>query len=82
MTLEKPAARPAAHQDPAEKVPRLTRLRDSDETVSDSDQDIRGRMVKDKDGHDLGKIEGLMIDDVEHKVRFMEVATGGFLGFC
>ena len=37
-------------------------------------------MVKDKDGQDLGKIEGLMIDDVEHKVRFIEVATGGFLG--
>jgi hypothetical protein len=38
-------------------------------------------MVKDKDGQDLGKIERLMIDDVEHRVRFMEVATGGFLGF-
>ena len=71
----------AAHQDHAEKSPTLSRLRDSDKTVSGSDEDIRGRMVKDKDGQDLGKIEGLMIDDVEHKVRFMEVATGGILGF-
>lgn len=81
MTLDKPAARHAAHQDHAEKSPTLSRLRDNEKTVSGSDQDIRGRMVKDKDGQDLGKIEGLMIDDVEHKVRFMEVATGGVLGF-
>ena len=70
----------AAHQDHAEKSCTLSRLRDNDKTVSGSDEDIRGRMVKDKDGQDLGKIEGLMIDDVEHKVRFIEVATGGFLG--
>ena len=70
----------AAHQDHAEKSRTLSRLRDNDKTVSGSDEDIRGRMVKDKDGQDLGKIEGLMIDDVEHKVRFIEVATGGFLG--
>ncbi len=71
----------AARQDHAEKSPKLSRLRDNAETVSGSDEDIRGRMVKDKDGQDLGKIEGLMVDDVEHRVRFMEVASGGFLGF-
>jgi hypothetical protein len=37
-------------------------------------------MAKDKDGHDLGTIEGLLIDEAERKVRFMEVASGGFLG--
>ncbi len=39
----------------------------------------RGRMVKDKNGEDVGKIEHLLIDDAEQKVRFMEVASGGFL---
>ncbi len=71
----------AAHQDEADKPPTLSRLHDSEKTVAASDEDIRGRMVKDKDGQDLGKIEGLMIDEVESKVRFMEVAAGGFLGF-
>lgn len=37
-------------------------------------------MVKDKDGRDIGKIEHLLIDEGEQKVRFMEVGSGGFLG--
>jgi hypothetical protein len=76
MTSEKTAA----NQQGAETVPRLIRLRDADQSVSNSDEDIRGRMAKDKDGHDLGTIEGLLIDDAERKVRFMEVGSGGFLG--
>ena len=76
MTTQKTAA----SQQDAEKVPQLVRLRDTDQTISSSDEDIRGRMAKDKDGHDLGRIEGLLIDEVERKVRFMEVGSGGFLG--
>ena len=76
MTTEKTAA----DQQNAQKVPQLVRLRDTDQTVSSSGEDIRGRMAKDKDGHDLGTIEGLLIDEAERKVRFMEVASGGFLG--
>jgi hypothetical protein len=76
MTIEKTTV----HQKDAEKVPQITRLRDTDQTVSSSDEDIRGRMARDKDGHDLGTIEGLLIDEAERKVRFMEVASGGFLG--
>ena len=70
----------AANQQGAEKIPQLVRLRDTDRTVSSSDEDIRGRMARDKAGHDLGTIEGLLIDEAERKVRFMEVASGGFLG--
>jgi len=76
MTTEKTAA----DQQDADKVPQLTRLRDTDQTISSSDEDIRGRMAKDKDGHDLGTIEGLLVDEAERKVRFMEVGSGGFLG--
>jgi hypothetical protein len=76
MTIEKAAV----HREDADKVPQFTRLRDTDQTVSSSDEDIRGRMAKDKDGRDLGQIESLLIDDDEHKVRFMEVGSGGFLG--
>ncbi len=42
--------------------------------------DIRGRKVKDKDGKDLGKVHDLLIDDQEHKARFLLVEHGGFLG--
>jgi hypothetical protein len=76
MTTEKTAA----NQQGADKVPQLVRLRDTDQTVSSSGEDIRGRMAKDKDGRDLGTIEGLLIDEAERKVRFMEVGSGGFLG--
>lgn len=69
-----------AHRDDAEKMPALSRLHDIDRTVSASDDDIRGRMAKDKDGRDIGKIEHLLIDDAEQKIRFMEVGSGGFLG--
>ena len=66
MTVEKAAD----HQDQAAKVPMLSRLGDHAKTVSNSDEDIRGRMVKDKDGQDVGRIEGLLIDDAEQEVRF------------
>jgi hypothetical protein len=60
--------------------PTLRKLQDLDRTVAIPDKDIRGRMIKDRDGHDLGTIDGLLVDAVGQKVRFMEVATGGILG--
>jgi hypothetical protein len=60
--------------------PTLQKLQDLDRTVAVAADDIRGRMVKDKDGNDLGRIDGLLVDAVGQKVRFMEVATGGILG--
>ena len=77
MTVKKTAA----HRGHAKKVPTLSRLRDIGRAVSSSDEDIRGRMVKDKNGQDLGRIEDLLVDDVKWKVRFMDVASGGILGF-
>ncbi len=76
MTIEKTSI----PSDPPETLPTLSRLGDNDKTVSGADEDIRGRTVRDKDGHELGKVDGLLVDDVEQRVRFMEVATGGFLG--
>lgn len=61
--------------------PTLRKLQDLDRTVATPDEDIRGRMVKDKNGLDLGRIQDLLVDDVKWKVRFMEVASGGILGF-
>ncbi|EMY34934.1 PRC-barrel domain-containing protein [Arthrobacter crystallopoietes BAB-32] len=63
-----------------DKMAELRKLSDTAQTVSGDDEDIRGRDVKARDGEDLGKIDDLLIDPEENKVRFLVVASGGFLG--
>lgn len=58
----------------------LSILDDTGQTISGSDADIRGRKIKDKNGEDIGKVDELLIDDQEQKVRFLVVTDGGFLG--
>lgn len=58
----------------------IIKLSDIGETVASSDVDIRGRTVKDKGGKNLGKVHDLLIDDQEHRVRFLLIEHGGFLG--
>ena len=58
----------------------LLNLSDSNMTVADPDEDIRGRKVLDRNGEEVGEVDDLVIDDREAKVRFMRVASGGFLG--
>ena len=57
----------------------ISKLSDSGQSIAPID-DIRGRTVRDKDGADLGKVHDLLIDDHEHRVRFLLVEHGGFLG--
>jgi sporulation protein YlmC with PRC-barrel domain len=64
-----------------ESVATLVKLRDSDQTVADRANDIRGRQVVDTDQQTVGKIDALLVDDKENKIRFLEVASGGVLGF-
>ncbi|GIF06641.1 PRC-barrel domain-containing protein [Actinoplanes siamensis] len=59
----------------------LIKLSDSDQMVGDPAEDIRGRKVHDRDGHDLGRVDDLLIDPEEHKVRMLHVGHGGILGF-
>jgi sporulation protein YlmC with PRC-barrel domain len=58
----------------------LYKLSDSGLTVAKPEEDIRGWKVVDRDGEDVGEVDDLMIDDRERKVRFIRVASGGFLG--
>jgi sporulation protein YlmC with PRC-barrel domain len=58
----------------------LSKLSDIGKTVDGSANDIRGRKVTDSDGKDVGKVEDLIIDDRDRKVRFLLVEHGGFLG--
>jgi sporulation protein YlmC with PRC-barrel domain len=58
----------------------LLRLSDTSLTLADDKLDIRGRKVHDANQQELGKIDDLIIDSKEKKVRFLEVSSGGFLG--
>lgn len=64
----------------ADATETLMKLSDTDETVINPDEDIRGRPVKDRDGEDLGTVDDLLVDTSESKVRFLIVASGGILG--
>lgn len=55
----------------------LHTLGDRGETVDGSADDVRGREVKDKDGHGIGKVTDLLVDDREDKIRFLLVEHGG-----
>jgi sporulation protein YlmC with PRC-barrel domain len=59
---------------------RLVKLGDTDLTVADPLEDIRGRTVVDRGGEEIGHVDALLIDDRDNKVRFLQVAAGGFLG--
>ncbi len=58
----------------------LHNIGDENLTTADPAEDVRGRKVLDKAGADIGDVDDLVIDDREHKVRFLRVAAGGFLG--
>jgi sporulation protein YlmC with PRC-barrel domain len=58
----------------------LVTLGSQHQTVADPDQDIRGRMVIDRDGSDIGKVAELLIDTRDRKVRFLQVEHGGIFG--
>jgi sporulation protein YlmC with PRC-barrel domain len=59
---------------------RLVKLSDTDETIKLGDEDVRRHLVKDKNGDDIGKVDDLLVDLTENKVRFLVVESGGFLG--
>lgn len=58
----------------------LVKLSDSGQTVADPAEDIRGKKVRDRDGEDLGRIDDLIVDAADFKIRFLRVEHGGILG--
>ena len=63
-----------------ESTSTLHRLKDSDLQLADPKADIRGLKVKDVAGEEIGKVDDLLVDDEEQKVRFLEMGSGGLLG--
>lgn len=63
---------------PATADARLVRLEElRDFQVADGDQDIRGWTVKTADGNKVGKVEELIVDTAERRVRYAEVKLEG-----
>jgi sporulation protein YlmC with PRC-barrel domain len=62
------------------KATTLHKLTDLNLKVADSAEDIRGHKVVDTSGEEIGKVDDLLVDGVDRKVRFLLVASGGFLG--
>jgi CBS domain-containing protein len=58
----------------------LVRLEDTTFMLADPGDDVRGRKVVDSNGDEVGRVDGLTIDEAERRVRFLEVGSGGFLG--
>jgi sporulation protein YlmC with PRC-barrel domain len=59
---------------------KLLRLSDTQLTVADPAEDVRGRKVITKDQETIGEVTDLVVDDRETHVRFLEVASGGLFG--
>lgn len=62
------------------RLVRLVRLSESNLTILDPQADVRGRKVFDRDGEEIGRVDDLLVDEGEARVRFLRVAAGGFLG--
>jgi sporulation protein YlmC with PRC-barrel domain len=61
---------------------RLARLSETDYTIENPEQDVRGRSVVDRQGKEAGTIDDLFFDVEERRVRFLRVSSGGFLGLA
>jgi sporulation protein YlmC with PRC-barrel domain len=58
----------------------LERLSQSSLMLGTNAEDIRGCKVYDSSGQEIGKVDDLIVDESERKVRFLQVGSGGFLG--
>jgi sporulation protein YlmC with PRC-barrel domain len=61
--------------------PVLVKLSDVGQTIAEEDEDIRGRVVQDRQGANLGRVDDLLIDSARGKVRMLRIEHGGILGF-
>jgi sporulation protein YlmC with PRC-barrel domain len=59
---------------------KLVRLADTDLTLADTDDDVRGKTVVDRGEEEIGEVDDLVIDEDERRVRLLQVGSGGFLG--
>lgn len=58
----------------------LVKMGDTNLVLENPTHDVRGRTVYSNAGEEVGTVEDLYVDEGEHKVRFLDVGAGGFLG--
>ncbi len=58
----------------------LVALGDSDLVLADEDEDVRGKRVLDPNGHRVGQVDEIVVDEDERRARLLVVASGGILG--
>lgn len=58
----------------------LVKLSESDRTLEDPSQDLRGKDVYDRNGDQIGSVEHLYMDRQTKEVRYAGAGAGGFLG--
>ena len=59
----------------------LVKLSDTGFTVAHPDQDARGKKALDRNGEEIGAVDDLMVEEDGGHVRFLQVGSGGILGF-
>jgi sporulation protein YlmC with PRC-barrel domain len=59
----------------------FVRLGETNLTVAEPKDDIRGRKVTDHAGDEMGKVKSLFVDEDAKQVRFFEMESGGLFGF-
>lgn len=64
----------------SERSVSLVRLEDSGLRVANPAADMRGRVVVDREGDEIGDVKSLIVDEQDTQVRFLEVKSGGLLG--
>lgn len=58
----------------------LESLKESNLELQSRADDVRGRKVFDSGNEHIGKVDDLIVDTSERKVRFLRIGQGGFLG--
>lgn len=64
----------------AENYPTLIDLDDTTLILANPGEDVRGQKVYDREGDEIGNVDGLLVDEREKTVRFLRIGSGGFLG--
>lgn len=58
----------------------VTPLGESELAVEEFDDDIRGRKLRDHSAREIGRIDDVLVDHGERRLRHMLVRIGGFFG--
>ncbi len=58
----------------------LLALAEAQVSLADECDDVRGLAVLDANGHRVGEVDDLMVDQAERRARLLVVASGGVLG--